>query len=706
MDFPTAHALLRDRLTWRGTGSGVSPAAGDGDLVLARVPGAAGGKPVTLAGSLPYARESSGIAVGPCNALFVSDTANDRLLFIDGLCGEKAWLPGFKAPRGLACTAEGLRVADSGHARVQGLAFPELAAHAARAVGREAVGVAIDAEGRLLLVDAAANSLHRVLQDGRADTAFDNAVAASGQLVQPLFVACDTQGRVLVSDVQRNEVLVFDGEGAFVRTLPGAEGWLPGALATWGSRVYVADAATGAIEVFEHDADAAQRIGLIPGWQGPVTALAVAEDGTLFIKPGLDAAFHRFEADAACVSQGRFTAGPFDAGEDREWERAVADTVLPAGTSVLVEVATGASGSTPAAWQPMPSADALLALVTPPGRRFAWLRVTLATTDSRATPRLRQARLATAAEDYFDHLPLTYRYNDGGPDGFLSRWLRLLRGEFGGIEELLDDMPRVADPQFGSADGLAWLAQWFGLELPQIADDAQRRALIADAVGLMARRGTRQSIARFVELHTGIEPVIVESFADRRVWVLGQNSLLDFDTRLAPLDPLGMVVPDPQRQEGCCPATAPPADAVACSPCPRNEAVAIAAAPVHAIGRAVVGDSGPLAEHQIGMTLFAEEAHRFCVVVDSYRASDPATVQEITRIVDREKPAHSDWRLELVAPELRIGLQARIGIDTIVGGDPPPLRLDGSRLSTTTRLPPPDLARVGEATLDGSLTLT
>jgi len=690
MDFPTAHALLRDRREWRGALSGLSPspddAAGDGDLVLARVPAPADGKAVVIAGTLPYVREVSGIAAGPCHALFVADTAHDRLLFIDSMCSSRAWLPPapvtwagapgtFRTPRGLACAAEALLVADSGNTRVQSLAFPGLEAHVAWADWNDPVSLAVDAQQRVLLVDAAGKSLHRISAAGNADAAFDAAVAESGQIVRPLFVACDAQDRVLVSDVERNEVLVFDGEGAFVRTLPGGANWLPGAIATWGSRVFVADAASGVIEVFEHGAASAQRIGQVQGWHGPVTALAAADDGTLYIKPGLDAVFHRFAADAAYLAQGSLSAGPFDAGEDRDWERAFADTVCPSTTGVTIEIATGATASPPgpADWRVLPSADALLALVTPAGRRFAWLRLTLWTDEVHATPRVRQARLATAAEDYLDHLPLTYRYNDQGPDGFLSRWLRLLRGEFSRIEELIDDMPRLADPQFGAADTLGWLAQWFGLELPQIADAAQRRALVARAVRLMARRGTRQSIAEFVELHTGIDPVVIEAFADRRVWVLGQSSLLDFDTRLAPLDPLGMVVPDPG---------------------------------VHAIGRAVVGESGPLAEHQIGVPLFAEEAYRFCVVVDAYRASDPQTVQEITRIVEREKPAHTDWRLELMAPELRVGFQARIGIDAIVGGDPPAWRLGGAQLSMTANLPPQDVARVGEATLDGSLTLT
>ena len=721
MDFPTAHAFLRDRRRWRGVSAGVAvceAAVGNADLVLARVPGPGSGKPVIASAPLPYVRQPSGIAAGPCDALFVADTANDRVLYVDGLCGEQVWLPArgapwadapgqFRQPRGLACGGQALLVADSGNARVQQLAFPRLEPNAAWAAWTRPVGVAVDSHRRVLVADGASGSVHRLRADGAPDLAFDAALAGSGRIAQPLFVACDAADRVLVADALRNEVLVFDAGGMFVRSLPGPAGWLPGALAAWGQRAYAADAASGRIVVFEQDAGSAAMVGTVDSWRGEVTALAATE-AALYIKPGLDATYYRFESDAAYVSQGSITAGPLDAGEDRDWERVYADADTPPGTALAFEIAAADTDAAPAAadWRALPARDALLATFTGPARRFAWLRCTFATTDGQLTPRLRQAAVATAAEDYLDYLPLTYRYNDDGADGFLSRWLRLMRSELERVETLLDDMPRIADPQFASADALAWLAQWFGLELPQIADDAQRRALIARAVALLARRGTPASIAEFVQLHTGIAPAIVEGFAERRVWVLGQDSRLDFDTRLAPLDPLGMVVPDGALEQDCCsPQPAPPSGSgSAC--CGAPAATVSPPPPVTAIGRAVVGESGPLARDQIGLPLFAPEAWRFCVVVDAYRASDPATVQELTRIVEREKPAHTDWRLELVAPDMRVGFQARVGIDAIVGGDPPAFTLAGAQLSVTTALPPNDVARVGDAALDGSLTLT
>src|SRR5262249_488430 len=76
-------------------------------------------------------------------------------------------------------------------------------------------------------------------------------------------------GRVVGSDVWANEVFVFDAEGTFARSLDGTAGWMPGAIAAYGARIYVADAANGAILVFD---DFALQ-GELAGWRGPVTAL-------------------------------------------------------------------------------------------------------------------------------------------------------------------------------------------------------------------------------------------------------------------------------------------------------------------------------------------------------------------------------------------------------------------------------------------------
>jgi phage tail-like protein len=374
----------------------------------------------------------------------------------------------------------------------------------------------------------------------------------------------------------------------------------------------------------------------------------------------------------------------------------------------------------------MPSQDALLVGVIPPvplapsaqsgDRRYLWLRLILTTLDPKHSPSVTQARAATPSENYLDYVPLTYSLNDlpsngaGGmenTEGFLSRLLKLMRSEWSGVEEAIDDMARVCDSQFVEASDLPWLAQWLALELPQIANDEERRDLIAHAVGLFARRGTPGSIAEFVALHTGIRPTIIESFEDRHIWMLGYNSRLDFDTQLPPLDPQGLVVPDLDATGMCCSDGLVGGTIVTHSACDAGvDAMYIGNLVPGPIGQATVGESGPLEVFQFGLPVFSEEAYRFCVFVDAYRVRDDATLQEIRRILDREKPAHTDYRIELIEPNLRVGLQSRVGIDAIVGGDPPPWRF-AATLDLNTRLNPADsAARVGDVKLGETMTLT
>ena len=80
-------------------------------------------------------------------------------------------------------------------------------------------------------------------------------------------------------------------------------------------------------------------------------------------------------------------------------------------------------------------------------------------------------------------------------------------------------------------------------------------------------------------------------------------------------------------------------------------------------------------------------------------------LDEIHRIVEREKPAHTDYRLQLIAPDFSVGMQARLGIDAIIGGELPPWRFD-AELGTNTYLAPRDAAtRLDELVLGNGMTL-
>src|SRR5437868_12095694 len=157
MSESSRYRFVRDREAWDAILVALER-DGDGNLTLAQLPGPADGQAVYLPG--PWAADPSGIAAAPCAAVFVADTDHNRVLFVDGTCAARAWLPAtttagsapgqFDHPRGLAVPADGLWVADTGNRRIQRFGFPDLTPDLDVVGGlQQPTGVATDSHGRL-----------------------------------------------------------------------------------------------------------------------------------------------------------------------------------------------------------------------------------------------------------------------------------------------------------------------------------------------------------------------------------------------------------------------------------------------------------------------------------------------------------------------------------------------------------------------------
>lgn len=677
MTTQTCYEFVRDRKSWDATLVALDRDA-DGNLTLARLPGPSDGAGVTLL--QPYDIGSSGIAAGPCGATFLSITSDDRIIFLDTLCSTAAELRSFDHPCGLAVGSDSLWVADSSNSRVRRLAFPTLEPTMELLELQNPTGVGCDVLDRIYVLDRGLQSVRRYSSFGKLDVAFNETLAASGTISAPLYLALSPGGELFVSDGAANTVYCFDAKGGVMQSLPTpTTGWRPGAIAVAEQRIFVSDRGAGCIQIFNGDGS---WWGVLPNFQGPVTALSIdGATGDLLIKTGLDEAYVRFKSDVCFASMGQIYCGPFDAGNGLEWFRAACAADVPVSTALVFEVAQSPApspGPAPSDWVATPL-DTLLAEAVPSGatsdtRRFIWMRATLTTRNVTATPTVRQIRAETKGEDYRDYLPEIYSRQDE-PSEFLFRLLALTRSELGAVEENIDALPQLLSPRFVPSSQLPWLAAWLGLDLPRIATDTEQRSLIENAVKLWARRGTPTGLADLVEIYTGVRPSIVEAFSQRGLWMLDESCRLGFDTGLPAIDPNGMVVPDPSNPlalGGPCGSTA--------------------------IGSSVVGESGPLPVQSLGEPLFADAAFRFTAFLPSYRVDNPALLAEARRVIEAEKPAYTGYDLCIVCPDLRVGFQSMVGVDTIVGGPPDPLRLDKSLLGLQGTLPPPvgDATRVGQ----------
>ena len=149
---------------------------------------------------------------------------------------------------------------------------------------------------------------------------------------------------------------------------------------------------------------------------------------------------------------------------------------------------------------------------SPPGR---WLRMRITLgSDGGATPSVRAIRVFYARASYLDLLPRVYR-RDPESAFFLEHFLALFEHVFTGVEDRYELFTRQLNPGAAPLDILNWLACLVDLSFDPSWPIERRRALVLAAMDLYATRGTPRGLARYVEIYTGVRPVIVESFLER-----------------------------------------------------------------------------------------------------------------------------------------------------------------------------------------------
>jgi len=246
------------------------------------------------------------------------------------------------------------------------------------------------------------------------------------------------------------------------------------------------------------------------------------------------------------------------------------------------------------------------------------------------TPLLDQLRVDYGRDTYSKFLPPVYRKQANAAD-FLDRFLGLDQSVLSGIEQEIEDLPRLFDPQAAPSGDppswLGWLSGWLTFLLDEHWADAEARANLAGAFSLYQKRGTIEGLRAYLKMYAGVNALIEEPARSARIWTLGDPNALGFGTMLAP-GPL----------EGAVLNTT-----------------------------ATVDQSHITTGEAFGAELYEDVAHRFCVSVYCAELTAADTLAKVRAVLDREKPAHTVYDLCVIEPAMRVGAQARVGIDPIVG---------------------------------------
>jgi phage tail-like protein len=333
------------------------------------------------------------------------------------------------------------------------------------------------------------------------------------------------------------------------------------------------------------------------------------------------------------------------------------------------------------AWHAAPTDSGDLLALNEPGR-YLWIAGEMQG-DGSSTPALHNLLIEYDHESWLRYLPTIYRGGDLSANGadtagkdavFLERALSLFESLLSDSERLINELPRLFDPgaapdEPAGESWLDWLASWLDFELDETWNEPHRREALARASALYAQRGTADSLRELLQLYTGADVRIEEPSGYVSMWSLGEHSTLGLNTMLAPAYAEGAVLDT----------------------------------------TATLDQSHLIDEMDYGAPLFEGSAHHFCVQLHAASVPDPQAIERVRQIIEREKPAHTSYHLCLLEPRMRVGFQARIGVDTIVGGgDHGPVIGGDAPLGHETVLPeesrPPAMGRDARVGRRGRMT--
>ena len=375
--------------------------------------------------------------------------------------------------------------------------------------------------------------------------------------------------------------------------------------------------------------------------------MEVAPDGSLMLK----------RTGKNFAIRGVFRGGPFEIYDlPTPWFRVQAfAAALPAGTHLQLFAFTSDAGHAPfhpaddepfseQGWTALPR-DVLDVLIPNAPAQHLWIGG-IVQSGGNASPLLRQMRVDYGRDSYLKYLPAIYGADESARD-LLERFLSLFESVQGGLEEKINDLPLLFDS--GAAPGgdlpswLSWLSGWLAFDLAETWSEQDARPHLAEAFALYGKRGTVAGLRQYLKWYAGVEARIEEPGQQAAIWSLGENSALGFTTALAPAQLAGAV-----------------------------------------LGTTSTLDRSHLTSDDMpGAALFDDVAHQFCVQVYCADLTRPGALAAAREVLEREKPAHTDYHLCVIEPRCRVGAQARVGIDAIIARAAPQAQFD-VMLGTTT----------------------
>jgi phage tail-like protein len=566
-----------------------------------------------LPGTYPLAVPTAVLA-GPRNALYIADSVRHTVLVIDR--------PTLQ-----------LRA-------VWGQPYPDGPWDASSEPGRfrEPRGLAADSVGAIYVADYGNRRIQKLDAFGRPDATFAAAIAASWPDPNRLPTALAI---VLLDDTEHLLVLANDGppllcglSGTYDQAATDAWRALaagpPAALVAAGNTLAV-NFADGPLRGMALWMDGTGAITEMAAAHGPARGLCLDSRGRICIIP--HAGMIDLAVGQSYARTGHVLIGPLSVADAPvAWQRLTLTSILRPESHLQLWATTTSDQNVPPTpnlapgiWRAAPPNGCDLYIGDPPAT-YLWIYVELSG-DGYTTPQIQQARVSFGQAGWIADLPALFR-RDAQTQSFLQPALALFASVQADAEARIDDLPLLADPYTSAWPD--WLAGWLGETLDHRMGDQAIRAGLAGAFRRNAIRGTAAHFVEMARIAADVTAWVEVPNQEAAPWFLGERSILGCETFLSSADPDGAVVG----------ATAT-----------LNQSM-------------VIDDPGA------SVSAFTQVLAPILVRVYAADLPDATAAERLQFILEAEAPATTTCLLERIGPALRLGLQARLGIDAIVAGAP------------------------------------
>jgi phage tail-like protein len=631
MNHASTYWLLDSVAGWRSaTAAGVSFTTPDGDVILDPLPGSA----TAIASSVKC---PSGLAACASGRLYVVDSAVSTITVLDSsTCPQQPLRLTLSRPSAAVLLPGGeLAVAEPANHRVLLFSGPPFALLRVFEVGKPETGrpcaLAADGCGIIYVLDRATASVLRWCLSGKPLPPL-----GAGVLKKPVDIAAAKDGTLAVAD--SGEIVVFPPKNA--DPLHVKKATAPLCVSFDDTNNLFAGTADGLVAKLEPDVN--ELDGYRLGGEGVadpdsrVTHIVWTKNRGLVVilnngAPRLAA----LNPSGAFALQGTFQTTPLDSGIEKcSWDRVQILGSLPRDTSLLIQTATAetADGDFNLLSQDiLTSGDNPDCLVQNQPGRYLQLTLTLRSSGA-SSPRIHAIKVFFPRQSYLQYLPAVFQEDDESRL-FLDRFLSIFQTSFDGFDRLIDNIWQYFDPFTVPAKFLPWLAAWVALPLDPGMPLPSKRALLASAFQNYLLRGTVAGLQQVIQAYTGVPDIrILEHFRLRQWPRLDRDSYLNQGARLFSRNFYARFQTGVNSTIGAFRLTNAPE--------PSSEP-------------------------------FDFGANKFSVMFPAHPYRVEAPKAAVQKIVDRERPAHTQAFVCPVFPRLRVGVQATLDVDAYTGSIDP-----------------------------------